>query len=93
MAASERTCARPSTPQAAWVHQIHVAGGASCSITMMMVFVRSLCFLCGFLLVTHQSLSYLCFRGVTKCPTQACTIPHCNNPDQVKIVCVKLPDS
>jgi hypothetical protein len=35
-----------------------------------------LCFLCGFWLVTRQSdASYLRFRGVTKCPTQACTIP------------------
>ena len=35
-----------------------------------------LCFLYGFWLVTCQSnVSYLRFRGVTKCPTQACTIP------------------
>ena len=75
--ASERTCTRPPTPQAAWVHQIHVAGGASGSTTMVMVFGRWLCFLCVFfLLVTHQlDTSYLRFRGVTKCPTQACTIP------------------
>ena len=33
------TCARPPTPQAAWVHQIHAAGGASSSTTMVMVFV------------------------------------------------------
>ena len=38
--ASERTCARPPTPQTAWVHQIHAAGGASGSTTMVMVFVR-----------------------------------------------------
>ena len=37
--ASGRTCARPPTPQAAWVHQIHAAGGASGSTTMVMVFV------------------------------------------------------
>jgi len=39
MAASGHTCARPTTPQVAWVHQIHTAGGASGSTTMMMVFV------------------------------------------------------
>ena len=75
---SERTCLRPPTPQAAWVHQIHAAGGASGSITIVMVFVRwFVLFVCFFLLVTRQSdTSYLCFRGVlTKCPTQACTIP------------------
>ena len=42
---------------------------------MVMVFVRSLCFLCCFWLVTHQlDSSYLRFRGVTKYTTQACTI-------------------
>ena len=79
MAAMEQTFARLPTPQAAWVHQIHAAGGASSSITMVMVFVRSLCFLCGFWLGTHHlDLFYLLtirFKGVTKCPTQACTIP------------------
>ena len=39
MAALEQTCARPPTPQAAWVHQIHAAGGASGSNTMVMLFV------------------------------------------------------
>jgi hypothetical protein len=39
MAALERTCARPPTPQAAWVHQIHAAGGASSSNIMVMLFV------------------------------------------------------
>jgi hypothetical protein len=39
MAALGHTCARPPTPQAAWVHQIHTAGGASGSTTMVMVFV------------------------------------------------------
>ena len=38
-----------------------------------------LCFLCSFWLVTHQSnTSYLRFRGVTKWPTQACTIYVCS---------------
>ena len=38
--------------------------------------VGDLCFLCSFWLVTRQSdTSCLRFRGVTKWPTQACTIP------------------
>ena len=37
-AASERTCARPPTPQAAWVHKIYAAGGTSGSTAMVMVF-------------------------------------------------------
>jgi len=40
MAALEKTCARPPTPQAAWVHQIHIAGGVSGFTTMVIVFVR-----------------------------------------------------
>jgi hypothetical protein len=43
MAALGRTCTRPPTPQAAWIHQIHAAGGASGSTTMVMVFVCCLC--------------------------------------------------
>jgi len=39
----ERSCARLLTPQAAWVHQIHAAGGVGGYTTMMMAFVRSLC--------------------------------------------------
>ncbi len=31
---------RPPTPRVVWVHQIHAAGGASGSTTMVMVFVR-----------------------------------------------------
>jgi hypothetical protein len=43
---------------------------------MVIVFVRWLCFLCGFWLVTRQLyLSYVHFKGVTKWATQACTIP------------------
>ena len=38
--ASEQTCARPPTSQAACVHQIHAAGGVSGSNTMVMVFVK-----------------------------------------------------
>jgi len=41
MAATEKVCARPPTPQAAWVHQIHVAGGVGGFTTMVVVvFVR-----------------------------------------------------
>jgi hypothetical protein len=40
MAALERTCARPPTPQVAWIHQIHAAGGTGGSATMVMVFAR-----------------------------------------------------
>jgi hypothetical protein len=39
MAASGRTCTKPPTPQVAWFHQIHAAGGMSGSTTMVMVFV------------------------------------------------------
>ena len=39
MAASEKSCARPPAPPAAWIHQIRAAGGASSSTTMVMVFV------------------------------------------------------
>jgi hypothetical protein len=82
-----KICGRPPAPPAAWIHQIHAAGGVGGSITLVMVFVRSLCFLCCFWLVTRQSDSaYLCFRGDTKCPTQACTTPfiYCT---RVYIVC------
>ena len=67
----------PPTTQAAWVHQIHAAGGASGSYTMVMCLSCCLCFLCSFWLVTtHQSyLRYVHFRGVTQWATQACTIP------------------
>jgi hypothetical protein len=41
MAALKNIHAMPSTPQAVWHHQIHAAGGANSSITMVMVFVRS----------------------------------------------------
>jgi hypothetical protein len=39
MAALEKICGGPSTPPAAWNHQIHAAGGASGSATMVMLFV------------------------------------------------------
>jgi hypothetical protein len=39
MSALEKICGGPSTPPAAWNHQIHAAGGASGSATMVMLFV------------------------------------------------------
>jgi len=47
MAASERACTRTPTPRVAWIYQIHAAGGASGSTTMVMV-LGELWFLCGF---------------------------------------------
>ena len=35
----ETICGRPPTPSAAWIHQIHAAGVASGSTTMVMLFV------------------------------------------------------
>ncbi len=45
-AALEWTCARPPATRTVWIHQIHAAGGASGSITMVVVFVGCLC-CCG----------------------------------------------
>ena len=40
---------RLPAPSAAWIYQIHASpGGVGGSITMVMVFGRSLCFLCCF---------------------------------------------
>jgi hypothetical protein len=36
MAAMEKVCARPPTPQAVWVHQIHAAGEENGSIMVGM---------------------------------------------------------
>ncbi len=36
MAATEKVCARPPTPQTAWDHQIHAAGGENGSIMVGM---------------------------------------------------------
>ena len=43
-----KNCGRPPNPRAVWVHQIHAAVGVGGSTTMVMVFVRLVCFLCGF---------------------------------------------
>jgi hypothetical protein len=40
MMAMEEVCARSPTPQVAWVHQIHTAGGVGGFTTMVVVFVR-----------------------------------------------------
>ncbi len=45
-AALEVTCERPPTTWMVWIHWIHAAGGASSSITMVVVFVGCLC-CCG----------------------------------------------
>ena len=76
MATLELTCARPPTPQAAWIHQIHAAGEVSCSNTMVMLFVM-VCVLFVRFLNCDLSVVLLVgtFRGDTKWPTQACTIP------------------
>ena len=74
--ALERTCARPPTPEAIWVHQIHAAGGASGSNTMVILFVMLFVLFVWFL--TRDSsvvLIVVHFRVVTTWPTQACTIP------------------
>jgi hypothetical protein len=52
VAALQQTCARLPALQAAWIHQIHAAGGLGCSTTMVAVFVSCLCFLCCGLLMS-----------------------------------------
>ena len=89
MAALEKPCGRPPTPPAAWIHQIHIAGGVNGS-TMVMLFVMLLCFctvVCAFCAVLsgchlllyvdkYERITLGRVIDVTKCPTQACTIPH-----------------
>jgi len=51
MAAMEKVCARPSTPQAAWVHQIYAArgvGGFIAMVVVLLLLLGELCFLCAF---------------------------------------------
>jgi hypothetical protein len=55
MAASTKPYARPLTPRAAWIHQIHAAGGVGRSNTMVVVFVVWLC--CVLRLVWSSSLA------------------------------------
>ena len=51
---------RKAAHQAAWVHQIHAAGGASSSTTMVMVFVMLFVLFMRFL--THDSSVVLIMR-------------------------------
>ncbi len=39
----DKVCARPPAPWAAWIHQIHAAGGVGGFTTMVVVFVVCLC--------------------------------------------------
>jgi hypothetical protein len=49
MAATEKVCARPPTPQASCVHQIHATGGVggftAMVVVLVMLFVLFVCFL------------------------------------------------
>ena len=77
-AASEKTCIRLPTPQqTASICQSHAGEGLGSSTTMMMmVIVRwFLLFVCFWLATCQSDTSHLPFRAVTKCPTQACTMP------------------
>ncbi len=80
--ASEQTWARPPTTRTVWIHRIHAAGGASGSITMVVVFVGCL-WCCGWTRDVTSSLYVKRYEritqgrvmGVIKWLTQACTIP------------------
>jgi hypothetical protein len=61
-AALENICARPPATRTLWNHQIHAAGGASGSITMVVVFVGCLC-CCGW---TRDIASSLYVKNGTK---------------------------
>ena len=79
MAALEQTCARPPTPQAARVHQIHPTGGASGSNTMVMLFVMVFVFFVQFLtrdlsVVLVACTSLRCY----KVSHPGCSIPGVN---------------
>jgi len=63
--ALERACARLPTPQAAWVHQIHAAGGASGSNIMVMLFVMLFVLFVRFL--TRASSVLLIVRTFLRC--------------------------
>ena len=60
MVALEQTCARPPAPQVAWVHQIHVAGGASGSNTMVMLFAMLFVFFVQFLTRDSSVVLIIC---------------------------------
>jgi hypothetical protein len=87
MAALEKSCGRPPTSPAAWIHQIHTAGGAN-GPTMVMLFVMLfVLFVPLFVLFVPSRLVVILSYvdkyeritlgrviDVTKCPTQACII-------------------
>ena len=54
MAATEKVCANPPTPQAAWVHQSTPLEGLAASPPWWLCLLGELCFLCAFWFVTHQ---------------------------------------
>ena len=97
MPAKEKVCARPPTPWAEWVHQIHAAGGESSSTTMAMVFVRWFVLFVWFLTRDLSVGRVLPTWSVTKWATHACTIwPGGHfSPAQLcrwYLICVYLPD-
>ncbi len=72
IAASENICVRPPAHQAARIHWIHTAGGASSSISMVVVFARL------FVLFVWSHNLWLTSQGFYQCyfcPTLACTTP------------------
>ncbi len=88
MAALEKSCGRPPAPPAAWIHQIHTAGGANVSTMVMLLscscaFCAVVCAFCALLSSYHLSSYVDKYERITlgrvidetKCPTQACTIP------------------
>jgi hypothetical protein len=68
-----------------WIHQIHAAGGASGSITMVVMIVVCLGCVFGLSLVVCKKvpehnlkvriLPYYKVKGITFWPTHVCTIP------------------
>jgi hypothetical protein len=53
---SDNICARPPATRAACIHQIHIAGGASGSITMVVMFVVCLCCVFGLSLIVCKKV-------------------------------------
>jgi hypothetical protein len=54
--ALENICAMSPAPKAVWIHQLHAAGGASGSITMVVMFVVCLCCVLQSLLIVCKKL-------------------------------------
>ncbi len=80
--ASDNICARPPTTWTVWIHRTHTTGGASSSITMVVVFVGCLC-CCGLTrdftsssyVKNGTKITYDEVNDVTFRPTSTCTIP------------------